>query len=67
MYKKIALMAGHDAGWCRTLAAQLLQDGYEVIESPDPTHVLQTWQKVHPDLLVIGPSQDGIGDGLDLL
>ncbi|MGH8555019.1 MAG: sigma 54-interacting transcriptional regulator [Gammaproteobacteria bacterium] len=67
MYKQIVLIAGNDSGWSRTLAARLLQEGYEVIESLDPTHALQTWQNVHPDVLVIGPSEDGTWDGVDLL
>jgi len=67
MHKPIVLIAGNDSAWSRTLAGHLLHEGYEVIESLDPTQALQIWQKVHPDLLVIGSSQDGTWDGLDLL
>ena len=66
MNKKTVLIAGYDQSLSRIVAEKLPREGYEVIESPDMIEALQTWQTAHPDLLVIGPSQDDIWDGLEL-
>lgn len=66
MNKTTVLLAGCDRGLGRMVREKLPPGGYEVIESPHHVEVLHSWQAGPPAVLVIGPSQVGTWDGLDL-
>ena len=46
------------------LKMRLVRHGFEVIEAPKKTGALRFFKNSKPDLVIIGPSRNGTGDGL---
>jgi DNA-binding NtrC family response regulator len=64
--KPSVLIAVSDGGLFRLLRRPLVEDGYEIIDSPDKTSTLRLVQIRKPDLIILSSCPGQALDGLDL-
>lgn len=66
MKKPTILITEGDKALRQNLKGGLLCHGYEVIETSEKTHTLQSLEKGIPDLAIVGSSRDGTWHGLKI-
>lgn len=66
MKRPVILIAMDNDSLCQNLKQRLLFLGFQVLEASDKSTTLQSFQDHKPDLLIVGLSQDGFKDQVEI-